>query len=179
MRSLARRLGCSPMALYRHVATKQDLMRAISEHYLADIEIPDTEGMDWQDAIVAACAAVHRAILAQAPLQEILPAQHVDAFAVLRASEIVLRALISAGLSERESVEALSVITSYAVGVTERKAAQRAATPAELERLRRIMALPADEFPTVRALAGQVVAVDYELSFEAGLRLLLQGVVPR
>lgn len=176
MRRLAARLGCSPMALYRHVATKQDLIRAIGQHYLADLELPDTAGMPWRDAIVAVSAAAHHAFLAHAPLVEIVAVQHVDALPIFRANEAILSALRSAGLEDREAVRALSVITSYAVGATQRKAEQRAGSPAEVERLRRLLQLPPDEFPTLRELAGELVSVDFELSFEDGLRLLLDGI---
>ena len=144
MRRLATRLGCSPMALYRHVETKDDLIRAIGEHYLSDVELPDTAELPWQDAIVAVSSTLHQAFLARAPLLEIVAAQHLDAIPVLQASEVVLHSLRAAGLSDRDAASWLSVITSYSVGATERKAEQRAG----------------------------------ELSFEDGLRLLLQGIVP-
>jgi len=178
MRRLAARLGCSPMALYRHVATKQDLIRAIGEHYLADIEVPDTDGMPWDEAIIAVVSVLHHAVLEQAALVEIVAIQHVDAVAIFRAEEAILRALRSAGLSDREAVRGLSVITSYTVGATQRRAEQRAGSPAAVHRLQRLLQLPEDTFPTVRALAGELVSVDFELSFEDGLRLLLQGISP-
>ena len=176
MRRLAARLGCSPMALYRHVATKQDLIRAIGEHYLAGIELPDTDGLPWDEAIIAVVSVLHHAVLARAALVEIVAIQHVDAAAIFRAEEAILRALRSAGLSDREAVRGLSVITSYTVGATQRRAEQRAGSPAAVHRLQRLHQLPADTFPTLRALAGELVSVDFELSFEDGLRLLLEGV---
>jgi AcrR family transcriptional regulator len=176
MRRLAARLGCSPMALYRHVATKQDLIRAIGEHYLADIELPDTDGMPWDEAIIAVVSVLHHAVLERAALVEIVAIQHVDAVAIFRAEEAILRALRSAGLSDRDAVRYLSVITSYTVGATQRRAEQRAGSPAAVQRLQRLLQLPEDTFPTVRALAGELVSVDFELSFEDGLRLLLQGI---
>jgi AcrR family transcriptional regulator len=178
MRRLAARLGCSPMALYRHVATKQDLIRAIGEHYLAGIELPDTDGMPWDEAIIAVVSVLHHAVLARAALVEIVAIQHVDAAAIFRAEEAILRALRSAGLSDREAVRGLSVITSYTVGATQRRAEERAGSPAAVHRLQRLLQLPADTFPTLRALAGELVSVDLELSFEDGLRLLLQGIAP-
>jgi AcrR family transcriptional regulator len=178
MRRLATRLGCSPMALYRHVATKQDLIRAIGEHYLADIELPDTDGMGWDEAIIAVVSVLHHAVLEQAALVEIVALQHVDAVAIFRAEEAILRALRSAGLSDRDAVRGLSVITSYTVGATQRRAEQRAGSPAAVHRLQRLHQLPADSFPTLRALAGELVSVDFELSFEDGLRLLLRGIAP-
>src|SRR5207244_9368352 len=71
MRRLAAQLGCSPMALYRHVATKQDLIRAIGDHYLADIELPDTDGLPWDEAIVAVVSVLLHAGLEWGPLAEI------------------------------------------------------------------------------------------------------------
>ena len=178
MRRLATQLGCSPMALYRHVATKQDLIRAIGEHYLADIELPDTDGMPWDEAIIAVVSVLHHAVLERAPLVEIVAFQHVDAAAIFRAEEVILGALHSAGLSERDAVRGLSVITSYTVGATQRRAEQRAGSPAAVHRLQRLLQLPTDTFPTLRALAGELVSVDFELSFEDGLRLVLQGIAP-
>jgi AcrR family transcriptional regulator len=178
MRRLAARLGCSPMALYRHVETKQDLIRAIGEHYLSDIELPDTEGLAWQDAIVSVSSTLHHAFVARAPLLEIVAVQHVDAIPVLRASEIVLHALRSAGCDDAEAVRWLWVIISYSIGATQRKAAQRAGAPAEVSRMQRVLQLPEDEFPTTRAVAGQLFSIEFELSFEDGLQLLLQGVTP-
>jgi len=178
MRRLATTLGCSPMALYRHVATKQDLIRAIGEHYLADIDLPDTDGMPWDEAIIAVVSVLHHAVLEQAALVEIVAIQHVDAVAIFRAEEAILRALRSAGLSDRDAVRGLSVITSYTVGATQRRAEQRAGSPAAVQRLQRLHQLPADAFPTLRALAGELVGVDFELSFEDGLRLLLRGISP-
>jgi AcrR family transcriptional regulator len=178
MRRLAARLGCSPMALYRHVATKQDLIRAIGEHYLADIELPDTDGMPWDEAIIAVVSVLHHAVLEQAALVEIVAVQHVDAAAIFRAEEAILGALRFAGLSDKDAVRGLSVITSYTVGATQRRAEQRAGSPAAVHRVQRLLQLPADAFPTLRALAGELVSVDLELSFEDGLRLLLRGISP-
>jgi AcrR family transcriptional regulator len=177
MRRLAARLGCSPMALYRHVETKQDLIRAIGDHYLSDLKLPDTDGLPWQEAIVAVVSAAHHSFLEHAPLLEIVAVQHVDAVPILEASEVVLRSLRAAGLADRDAVRWLAVITSYAVGATQRKAEQRAGSPAEVKRLQRVLKLPEDRFPTLRELAGELVSVDFELSFEEGLRLLLQGLL--
>ena len=178
MRGLAKRLGCSPMALYRYVATKQDLIRAIGQYHLHNLQLPDTAGLPWQDAIVAVVVALHQAFLERGSLLEIVAVQHVDAMPIFAASEVILDGLRRAGVDDRDAVRALSVITSYAVGATQRKAEQRAGAPAEVERLRRLLQLPEHDFPNVRRLAGQIVTVDFELSFEDGLRLLLQGIAP-
>ena len=179
MRKLATRLHCSPMALYRHVADKQTLIGAIADHYLADLELPDTDG-------VAVAGGDRRGDCRGPPrvsrppaLEEILAVRHVDTMAVFRADEVILRALAEAGLDGRAAVHALDVFTSYAVGATLRQAAKRASSPAEDDRLRRLRALPAEDFPFVREQAGELVTVDFTLSFEDGLRLLIDGVERR
>jgi AcrR family transcriptional regulator len=179
MRRLARSLGCSPMALYRHVATKEDLLRAIAEHYLGDLELPNTDGMTWQQTIVEVTAAVHGAFLAHPQLAPILAVQHVDALAVFRATELVLHALRCAGLDNREAARALDTITSYAVGATQRKAELRRGSTANDARLGRIRELPRESFPTVRELVGELVTMDFEHSFEDGLRLVIDGIERR
>ncbi len=90
MRRLAKQVGCSPMALYRHVADKQELIGALADHYLTDLELPDTDGLSWQDTIVAITTAVHEAFLAHPPLEEILAVRHVDTITVFRADELIL-----------------------------------------------------------------------------------------
>jgi TetR/AcrR family tetracycline transcriptional repressor len=179
MRGLAKRLGCSPMALYRHVADKQELIGAVSDHYLGDLALPDTDGLSWQQTIVDVTTAVHSAFLAHPPLEAILGIRHVDTLAVFRADEVILRALIGAGLPGRDAVHALDVLASYAVGATQRKAAVRAGSPREGARLQRLRQLPAEDFPTVIELAGELVTIDLKHDFEDGLRLVIDGIEAR
>ncbi|MDO8733271.1 MAG: TetR/AcrR family transcriptional regulator C-terminal domain-containing protein [Actinomycetota bacterium] len=51
MRSLARVLGVTPMALYHHVANKQDLLSMLVEEVLAPIEVPDPDFGTWQERL--------------------------------------------------------------------------------------------------------------------------------
>jgi hypothetical protein len=71
------------------------------------------------------------------------------------------------------------VIASYAVGATLRLAAARAGSSGQGKRLERIRDLPAEEFPRMRELAGELVTVDFTLTFEDGLRLLIDGIERR
>lgn len=179
MRRLAQRCGASPMSLYRHVATKEDLLRAVVERHFARFELPDTEGLPWREAITQVSAAVHREFLAHPHLAEVLALQHANAIAIFRATEVILRALRSAGLDDREAVRALDVITACATGFTQRKAELRRRATAPDERLRLIRDLPADEFSTVVGLAGLIVTVDLDHEFEDGLALVLDGIERR
>jgi AcrR family transcriptional regulator len=179
MRRLAKELGCSPMALYRHVADKQQLIAAVADHYLADLELPDVDGLPWQEAIVTTVMAVQQAFTDRPRLEEMLAFRHVDTIAIFRADETILRVLRDAGFDGRDAVHAVDVIASYAVGATLRQASVRRDGAAEDTRLGRLRQLPAEEFPVVRELAGELVTVDFHHTFEDGLRLLIDGLERR
>ena len=179
MRRLAKELGCSPMALYRHVADKQELVGAVADHYLADLGLPATDGLPWEEAIVATVMAVQRAFTERPHLEEMLAFRHVDTIAIFRADETILRVLRTAGFDDRGAVHALDVLASYAVGATLRQASVRGDGAAEDKRLGRLRQLPAEEFPVVRELAGELVTVDFHHTFEDGLRLVVDGIARR
>ena len=50
MRNLAERLGVVPMALYKHVANKDELLDGMVEVIVGEID-PPVAGTDWKDAI--------------------------------------------------------------------------------------------------------------------------------
>lgn len=177
MRRIAERLGTSPMSLYRHVATKDELVARIADRYFAETELPDTADLPWQEAIVEATAAAFGAFVEHPHLREIAAMQHADAVAMFRMTEVILGALRGAGLDDREAVEALDTITSYAAGFTQRMG--RTVGPTQDERLRRIHDLPRDEFGNVVELSGALVTIDFERRFEDGLRLIIDGIESR
>jgi len=50
MRNLAEELGVVPMALYKHVASKEDLLDGMVDIILGEIDLP-VSGTDWKSAI--------------------------------------------------------------------------------------------------------------------------------
>lgn len=96
MRVLARDLGVSPMALYRHVRDKDDLLDGLVARMLGEVRIP-ARTLPWE-ARLRALAEEVRALAASEPaLFELLlrrPAVEQDALRVRRA---VVRALRDAG----------------------------------------------------------------------------------
>jgi TetR/AcrR family transcriptional regulator, tetracycline repressor protein len=63
MRSMAARLGVSAMALYHHVADKDEIVRLVGDDILAHIELPDPESGDWRQLLTDAVHATHAALL--------------------------------------------------------------------------------------------------------------------
>lgn len=179
MRALAERCGASPMALYRHVETKQELLAAVADRYLSEAELPDTAELGWRETVTGVCAAIHGTFIEHPDLAEILALQHIDTITMFTATNTILESLREAGLSDREAVHALDVVTCYATGYSQRKAELRRRETAQDLRLRRLRELPEDGFAAVRELSGELVGLDFEHSFEDGLGLILDGIEAR
>jgi AcrR family transcriptional regulator len=62
MRNLAERLGVVPMALYKHVANKEELLDGMVEVIVGEID-PPAEGADWKDAIRQRILSARRSLL--------------------------------------------------------------------------------------------------------------------
>ncbi|MGW4126487.1 TetR/AcrR family transcriptional regulator [Nocardia sp. NPDC004711] len=61
MRNLARELGVVPMALYKHVANKEELLDGMVEVIVGEIDPPDG-GLDWKQAIRARVLSARRTL---------------------------------------------------------------------------------------------------------------------
>ena len=112
MQAVAKRLGVTAMALYRHVADKADLLDGMVEVLLAGI--PAAEPGGWNDQLTAMAhgiRAVARAHPAAFPLLLTRPAA---TSAALETRESVYRALRAAGLGQ-DAVERTERLLSTAI----------------------------------------------------------------
>lgn len=62
MRTLAAQMGVSAMALYYHVADKDEVLRLVADEVLAGVELPDPEAGPWDELLTGAVYATHAAI---------------------------------------------------------------------------------------------------------------------
>jgi AcrR family transcriptional regulator len=173
MRRLAALLGVGVMTLYGYFRTKEELLGALANRYLGEIELPRHRG-PWQEQIAQVFRNVRQVFLQHPELLPIVASQRLEGVGVYRGAERVFAALRQAGLGDEEVIAAFGALTSFTLGVAERETAIGA--PGGLPGIRD---LPADEFPNVIALAGPLMTRDPERSFEAGLELLLKGIACR
>jgi len=173
MRKLARRCGVGVMTLYGYVPTKDDLLGALADRLLADVELPGPDEGDWRERITAVFRSVRRVFLEHPELVRIVAAGRLGGTAAYRGAEIVFGALRSAGLSDAEAVSAFGALTSFTVGSTQREIGLRAPARAALPG---IEALPAEEFGHVIGVAGLLATRHPDDDFETGLDLLITGI---
>ena len=132
MRKLANACGAAPMSLYRYIATKEELLRAVVDAYLADVDLPPTDDLPWHEAIEQVVLAVAAGFDAHTHFAEILAIQPIDAAAVLDGMERIARALRSAGFDDDAVRSGLATLSAFATGYVHRRAeivARRRSTP--------------------------------------------------
>jgi AcrR family transcriptional regulator len=123
MQVVADRLGVTPMALYRHVANKADLLDGVVERLLDEIVLADDGSWDDQlDAMGRAVRATARRHPTVFPLLLQLPA---STPAAKRARERVYEGLRGAGVAEPEVARAERLISTMILGFAASEASGR------------------------------------------------------
>jgi AcrR family transcriptional regulator len=176
MRKLADRCGAAPMSLYRHVATKHELLKAVADFYLAEVELPKTDELPWDETIKQVILAVIDGFEGHPHLADIMAVQHVDAVAIFKAWELIMRALRGAGFADEDVLTALAALSAYATGFVHRHAERLRTSASEEDRLERVHQLDPTEFSTIQSVANEIVALDTTERFERGLDLLIRAL---
>jgi AcrR family transcriptional regulator len=183
MRSLAEELGAAPMALYRHVDNKEELLDAMVDIVFGEVEF--TRGGGWRTAMRARALQMREGLLrhpwAIGRMESATPGP-----ANLRHHNATMGCLREeAGLPFRMAVHAYSVMDSYIYGYALQEKTLPFKTPEEFEevveeRARTLAAEPssADEYPYLSEIVVEFAnsGYDYAEEFEYGLDLILDGI---
>ncbi len=178
MRALADRLGVGTMTLYGYFRSKDELLDAIVDSAVADVEPPVLAG-HWKKQLRDVVLYARRGLLLHPSLIELRVRRPVLRPEALRFSEMSLRILREAGFDAREGAAAFRLLFTYTLGFAALSPAEstdedrRAAVAA-------LAALPTDEYPALteareeasRAMGGDDV-------FEYGLDRILDGLEAR
>jgi AcrR family transcriptional regulator len=173
MRRLAERCGVGVMTIYGYIRTKEELLAALAERYLAEIELPDPS-MRWQDQLVTLYCSVREVMLKHPTLVPIIANQRLDTRSAYRGAEVVCGALRAARMSDRDVITSFATLTSFTVGSVQRELAamDSAARPG-------LDSLPIGEFPHVVSLFGPLITGDVGETFCDGLQLLIDAIDTR
>ena len=103
LRRLADRLGVTPMALYRHVAGKDDLLDGMADLLYAELDVPEPTG-DWWEELAALARSTRRVLLAH-PAAAPLFSRPLSGPNSLRLGDALLGTLQRAGFYPAEAEE--------------------------------------------------------------------------
>ncbi len=115
MHSVARHLGVTPMALYRHVDNKADLLDGLVELLLTDVPLPPTtadgrQRLQWMGRAVRGMAQRHPAVFG------LLLQRPAATPGALAARDAVYQALREGGIPEPEVARTERVISTVLLG---------------------------------------------------------------
>jgi AcrR family transcriptional regulator len=180
MRRLAERLGVVPMALYKHVADKDELLDGMVDLVFEEVEIPS--GVHWKTAMRKRATSMREALLrhpwAVGRMETGTPGP-----ANLRHHNAVMGYLRhDAGFAFRMAVHAYSLMDSYIYGFALQEKTLAGDIPAEAKRRRDAVARhrpsTMDEYPYLLEIVAELgrTGYDHAKEFRFGLNLILDGI---
>jgi AcrR family transcriptional regulator len=175
MRTVAKELGMSTMALYRYVADREELERLVVEFALGAVDTgaPPAD-LPWRERVEVMVRRLRDTLRTHPSVIPLSVTHRHHSRAVLRWSETVLGILTDAGFAGGRRVVALRSLVAYVNGalqLAQLGSLSGAGTQA-------ISALDPEEFPLMAQTAAHAQRVDAEREFFGGLVVLLRGLEP-
>ena len=177
MRRLADRLGVAPNSLYSHYADKAALVDAFLDSLLGEIELPDTDTVDWRDGLVTLMGDSRSTLLTHADLFPYLLSRPMRGANASRLAESTLALLERGGIQGPNAVDALRALLTYTFGAVVLDAPRRHdPDPVGRARESRVAFGGRTDLPRVARLAAPLSEPPTDDRFETGLRWLLDGI---
>jgi AcrR family transcriptional regulator len=180
MRSLAGELGVKPMAIYHHVANKEEILDGIIDVVFGEIDRPPADD-GWRTAIRHRAIAARRVLSNHAWAIPLMESRTNPGPETLRQHDAVIATFRRAGFSIRMAAHAYSLLDSYVYGFALQESVSlpfdKETAPELAEKI--LAQLPTDEYPHLAELATEHVlqpGYDYGDEFEFGLDLILDGL---
>jgi AcrR family transcriptional regulator len=180
MRSLAQALQVKPMAVYHHVANKEEILDGIIDLVFSEIDLPPAD-IDWKAAMRQRAIAARNVLSLHPWAIPLMESRSNPGPATLRQHDAVIATFRRAGFSIRMTAHAYSLLDSYLYGFALQESVSLpfdATTAPELAE--KVLAqIPTDEYPHLAELATEHVlqpAYDYGNEYEFGLDLILDGL---
>ncbi|MFL5798221.1 MAG: TetR/AcrR family transcriptional regulator C-terminal domain-containing protein [Actinomycetota bacterium] len=182
MRHLAQELGVVPMALYKHVASKEDLLDGMVDIVFSEIDFP-SRGADWRTAMRERATSTREALLRHRWANGLMESRTRPGPANLRYHNSVMACLREAGFSFDMAVHAYSALDSYTYGFALQEKTLPFETPEESAQVAEMMLdqlppLLAEEYPYLVEVVAELgkSGYDYAKEFEFALDLILDGI---
>ena len=180
MRTLAELLGVAPMALYRHVANKDDLIDGMVDVVFSEIGVPPGSG-DWKAAMRERAISVRDALARHRWAIGLMESRRNPGPANLRHHDAVIGRLRAAGFDLEMTAHAYSLIDGYVYGFALTKMNLPFDTPDEVVEVAQtiLQPFPVNEYPNLAEFITEHAmkpGYDYADEFEYGLDLILDGL---
>jgi len=125
MRSLGQRLGAGATSLYRHVASKDELIELVVDEIYGEMEVPTiTDPSQWRTAMIVTAHSLRQAGLRHMWMSHVLGQIRLNYLGpnVIDVTGRGLAILTTAGFDIQEAARAMSSVSSYVIGITSAEA---------------------------------------------------------
>lgn len=182
MRVLSQELGVVPMALYKHVASKDDLLDGMIDIVWGEVRAPAVGG-DWRAEMRGRSVSLREALGRHRWANGLMEGRMRPGPANLHAHNAMLGCLRSAGFSFATAVHTTSALDAYIYGFALQERGLGFETPEESGALaqEKVDLQPDVQMGLYPYLVEMVVEMsrggyDFGVEFETGLDLILDGV---
>ena len=182
MRKIAQELGVVPMALYKHVANKDELLDGMIDVVVAQIDPPEP-GLDWKPAVRARILSARRALLRHPWASRVMESRTQPTPTVLAYMDSMIAMLRAGGFSMDLTHHAMHAMGSRIMGFTQELFNDN--TDLEPDTEDEMYTAMAEAYPSIYELFlsvshhdGSVVGpgCDDQFEFEFALDLTLDGL---
>lgn len=180
IRSLATALGAKPMAIYHHVANKDQILDGITDLVFAEIEQPRKDA-PWRAGLEARSHAV-REVLGRHPWSlTLMESRRAPGLATLGHHDSAIALLRHAGFTYAAIAHAIAVIDAYVYGFALQEVTLPFDGPDDVAEIASeiLDQMPADQFPSFVEFAREHVlqpGYDFGDEFGVGLKMVLDGI---
>ncbi|HET6858510.1 MAG TPA: TetR/AcrR family transcriptional regulator [Streptomyces sp.] len=181
MRKLAQELGVVPMALYKHVANKDQLLDGMVDVVVGEID-PPAPGPDWKSAVRRRILSARRALLSHSWAAQVVQSRARPTPVLLAYMDSVIGMFRTGGFSVDLTHHVMHALGSRMLGFTQElfdaapspaPEAQAAVDPADAGRFPFVTELAMAVAHDKESVVGQ--GCDDQFEFEFALDLLLDG----
>jgi AcrR family transcriptional regulator len=185
MRKVADELGTGAASLYAYVASKEELLEHVLDRVIGEFEVPDPDPAHWAEQVKDCVRAMRKVLASHRDVARFAMARIPTRTNAVNSIERVLAILRAGGLPDQVVAYAADILPLYATANAYEDAvwAERfgSVDPKDfmpfIEQLQTFFSsLPADRFPNVTALAGNLTRNEGDERFEFGLDLLVRGL---
>ncbi len=182
MRRIAQELGVVPMALYKHVANKDEMLDGMVDVIVGEID-PPLEGADWKTAIRERVLSARRALLRHPWASRVIESRTAPTPTVIGYMDEMIGILRKGGFSVDLTHHAMHAIGSRALGFSQELFDDTPDDPPEIQAI--AAQQMAEAYPYISEMAAAIShddasvvgqGCDDQFEFEFALDLMLDGL---
>jgi AcrR family transcriptional regulator len=180
MRSVAQRLGVTPMSLYNHVANKEELLDGMVDAVFAEFYAP-VPGAEWRSELRRRAVTAREALKRHPWAVGLMDSRRNAGYQTLLHHDAVIGCLREAGFSLTLTGHAFAVLDAHLYGFLVQEVSMPFEPGQDLAELGNqiVAALPEGQLPHFREFTLEHAlqpGYDFGDEFEVGLDLILDGL---